>query len=376
MSTDFDMVRSGPGIFYDGATSARHSVSVELDRAALLIRAAEGHLLARWPYGELEHLSAHEGMLRLGRIANAVLARLEIHDPALAHAIDEMSHTVDRTGATERRGRAKVIAWSVAAVISLVLVAVFGVPAIADRLTPLVPYALERRLGDAVDIQLRRSLDTKHLGDAFVCGNRDGEKEGQAALDRLFARLAEEASLSVPLKVAVLRTSDVNAVALPGGHIYLFNGLIGKAETADQVAGVLAHEIGHVAHRDGMRALLRGAGLSFLIGMVLGDFTGGGLAVMAAQVILQSSYSRQVERRADAYSVELMTKIGGDTRALGALLVRIDGANHPGMPKILLDHPDTKDRLAAINAAATATSPAALLDPAQWAALKRICAGR
>jgi Zn-dependent protease with chaperone function len=370
------MVRSGPAVFYDGTTSTRHRVSVELDRVGLLIRAAEGYLLQRWPYGELEHLSAHAGLLRLGRIGNPVLARLEIQDPALAHAIDEMAATVDRTGTSERRSRVKVVAWSVAAVISLVLVAVFGVPAIADRLTPLVPYAWERKLGDAVDAQLRRHLDTSRAGEAFVCGGRDGETEGRAALDRLLARLTAQASLSVPLQVAVLRTSDVNAVALPGGQIYLFKGLLDRAETVDQVAGVIAHEIGHVAHRDGMRSLIQAAGLSFLFGMVLGDFTGGGVAVMATQILLRSSYARDVERRADAYSVELITKLGADARALGALLVRIDGANHPGMPKIFLDHPDTKDRLAAINTAEVAKSPAALLTPAEWAAVKRICAGR
>jgi predicted Zn-dependent protease len=292
------------------------------------------------------------------------------------HAVDEMAANVDRTGTSERRSRVKVVAWSVAAVISLVLVAVFGVPAIADRLTPLVPYTWERKLGDAVDAQLRRHLDTSGAGEAFVCGGRDGETEGRAALDRLLARLTAQASLSVPLQVAVLRTSDVNAVALPGGQIYLFKGLLDRAETVDQVAGVIAHEIGHVAHRDGMRSLIQAAGLSFLFGMVLGDFTGGGVAVMATQILLRSSYARDVERRADAYSVELITKLGADARALGALLVRIDGANHPGMPKIFLDHPDTKDRLAAINTAEASKSPAALLTPAEWAAVKRICAGR
>jgi predicted Zn-dependent protease len=268
------------------------------------------------------------------------------------------------------------VGWSIAAVVSLVLVAVFGVPAIADRVTPLVPYVLERKLGEAVDAQLRRQLDGGGAGEAFVCGGRDNEKEGRAALDRLFGRLTRQASLAVPLQVAILRTPQVNAVALPGGYIYLFNGLLDRAESADQVAGVIAHEIGHVAHRDGMRSLIQAAGISFLIGMVLGDFTGGGVAVMATQLLLQTSYARDVERRADAYSVELMTRIGGDPRALGALLVRIEGANHPGMPKILLDHPDTKDRLAAINTAQAAKPPAALLAPAEWAALKRICAGR
>jgi Zn-dependent protease with chaperone function len=128
-----------------------------------------------------------------------------------------------------------------------------------------------------------------------------------------------------------------------------------------------------VAYRDSTRSVMQAAGLSFLFGMVLGDFVGGGAVVIASKALLSSSYSRMVERRADAYAVELMTKLGGDPRALGTLLERIEGTNHPG-PKLLLDHPDTRDRLAAINASQPVkTNP--LLSPSEWAALKRTCAG-
>jgi Zn-dependent protease with chaperone function len=369
------MVRSGAGVFFDGQTSARQAVSVELDRAGLLIRAAEGHLLARWPYAELEHLSAHDGMLRLGRTGSELLARLEIRDQELATAIDEFAATVDRTGTTERRGRVRVVAWSVAAVVSLVLVGVFGLPVVADRVTPYVPLGLERRLGDAIDPQVRSMLDSKRGGEAFECGKGPGEQAGQAALDRLVARFEAAGALALPIKVVAVRNPLANAVALPGGRIYLFDGLIRKAESADEIAGVIAHEIGHTAHRDGMRSLLQGAGLSFLFGMVLGDFVGGGAVVLAARALLQTSYTREVERRADAFAVDLMTTLGGDPRALGAILVRIDGGTHTGM-KLLLDHPDTKDRLAAINASPPPNRVAALLTPDEWAALKRICSGR
>ncbi len=153
----------------------------------------------------------------------------------------------------------------------------------------------------------------------------------------------------------------------------MFQGLIDKADTPDELAGVIAHEIGHVAHRDGTRSVLEGAGLSFLFGMLLGDFIGGGAVVYAAKTILQTSYSREVEAAADAFGVAAMIKMGGDARALGTILQRIAGTTHPG-PKLLLDHPDTKDRVIAINAQAEGTKPTrALLEPSEWAALKRIC---
>jgi Zn-dependent protease with chaperone function len=374
MADGSQAITSGPGIFFDGRTSARHDVRVTLGAAALQVESSDGRLLADWPYDEIDELSAPDKVLRLGRRGNATLERLEVLDPAFAAAIDAQAIHVDRTGALRRRQRRSVIGWSVAATVSLVLVAYFGVPAIAGRLTPLVPPALERRLGEAVDVQTRAMLDTRDLGAGFECGRAGSEALGRAALDRMVARLETAAGLAVPLRIAVVRRNEPNAIALPGGHIYVFRGLIAKADTPDEVAGVIAHEIGHVARRDGTRSVLQAGGLTFLFGMLLGDFVGGGAVVMAARSVLQSSYSREAEAAADAYGTTLMTNAHGDGRALATMLTKIGGATEPGMT-ILLDHPETKARVATINRLAGPRPSSPFLDAAEWAALKRICAG-
>jgi Zn-dependent protease with chaperone function len=347
---------------------------VTLGAAGLKIESSDGTLLADWPYDEIDELSAPATVLRLGRCGSAALERLEVLDPIFAAAIDVQAIHVDRTGALRRRQRRSVIGWSVAATVSLVLVAYFGIPAIASRLTPLVPPALERKLGDAVDMQTRAMLDTRSAGAGFECGTADSEKAGGATLGHMIGRLEAAAGLPVPLSVTVVRRDEANAIALPGGHIYVFQGLVTKAETPDEVAGVIAHEIGHVAHRDGTQSVLQAGGLSFLFGMLLGDFVGGGAVVMAARTVLQSSYSREAEASADAYGTTLMTKAHGDGRALATMLAKIGGATEPGMT-ILLDHPETKARVAAINRLAGPRPSSPFLDAAEWAALKRICAG-
>ncbi len=182
------------------------------------------------------------------------------------------------------------------------------------------------------------------------------------------------AGLPIPLNAFVVRRSEPNAITLPAGYIYVFQGLLDKAETPDELAGVIAHEVGHVAHRDGTRTVLQAAGLSLLFGMLLGDFVGGGAVVFAAKTILQTSYTRDVEAAADAYGVALIAKIDGDARALGKILLRIAGTTHPG-PKILLDHPDTRDRVAAIEAMTASAPTRPLLERGEWAALKAICSG-
>jgi Zn-dependent protease with chaperone function len=370
------MTISGPATFFDGVTSARRDVTVELAPDALRVLGPDGSALAEWRYDRLEHRSAPDEALRLGQAGSPVLARLEVRDPQLAAEIDDRSLPLDRSGRGDRRLRTQVVVWSLAATASLLLVAVWGVPRIATELAPLVPYSVERKLGAAIERQVRASLAGSHAG-ALECGNSPGEQPGRAAFDKLMERLETSAALPIPLKAFVVRSPDANAIALPGGYIYVFQGLIEDAKTPDELAGVIAHEIGHVAHRDGMRSVLQTAGLSLMFGMLLGDFVGGGAVVLAAKTILQTSYTREVETAADIHSVALMKQIDGDPRALGAILQRIAGTSHPG-PKILADHPDTLDRVARIEAAASAAPGAPtrpLLTRAEWAALKNICSG-
>jgi Zn-dependent protease with chaperone function len=254
-----------------------------------------------------------------------------------------------------------------------VAVAVYVIPELAARLAPLLPAEAEHRLGEAVNSQVRTMLDTRKLGDRLVCGSQPAGRAGQAALDTMVARLSRAAPSIVPLKLAVIRRPEANAIALPGGYIYVFQGLLTKAENPDELATVIAHEIGHVVQRDGTRSVLQGAGLSLLFGMLLGDFVGGGAVVIAAKTLIQSSHSREVEAAADAFSTRLVGQAGGNAAALATILKRIEGDRKPGT-RIWLDHPQVDDRVRAINANARPPSGPPLLDDGQWAALKQICA--
>src|ERR1044071_10354761 len=117
---------SGPGVYFDGVTSARQDVVVALSAGALRILTLDGRFLSEWPYNEIEQLSAPESLLRLGRIQSNALERLEIADPAFAAEIDRYSAYVDRTGGLQRRERLRVVGWSLGAMTALIAVAFFG----------------------------------------------------------------------------------------------------------------------------------------------------------------------------------------------------------------------------------------------------------
>jgi len=371
---------SGAGLYFDGRTSTRHEVTVTLGDGTMRIAGGDGAVLAEWGYNEIEAMAAPEKVLRIGRRHHnhhdlaAPLERLEILDSAFAAEIDRRAEYIDRTGALARHHRNAVVLWTVAATACLVLAAYFAIPALAGRLAPLIPFPIERRLGDTVNVQILATLDKNHSGEAFECGHKLGEVPGRQALDKIMQRLQDAAALGFPLRTIVVRRKEANAITLPGGLIYIFQGAIDKASTPDELAGVISHEMGHAAHHDGTKAVLQSGGLSFLFGMLLGDFVGGGAVVISAKTIMQLTYSREVEAAADAYGAVLMNKAGGDAHGLATFLAKIGGATEPGMT-ILLDHPLTNARVAAVNKLAAPQDLRPFLTNQEWTALKRMCSG-
>jgi len=373
-SKQLSMTTTGTGIFYDGVTSDRRKVAVEIVGDVIEVRAPGGDLLAQWPLTDISPLATSAAVLRIGLANSQVAARLEIHDQALAAALLARAKPADRTGLTDYATRAKVVGFSLAAIATLVGGAIWGVPLLADRIAPHLPVALEIRLGAAVDAQVRQTFGASTGGKPFECGAGDSPRAvaARAAFAKLVAALEAAAELPLPLRTLVVRRADVNAITLPGGRVYVFDGLLAKADSVDEVAGVLGHEIGHVVHRDGTKSVLEAAGLSLLFGMLLGDFTGGGAVIIAARTVLQTAYSRTAEAAADEFGARLMYKVGSDPHAVGAFLLRISGK--PGaVLHFLLDHPEAQERANAIARIGKPSPMKAVLTPPEWEALKGIC---
>jgi Zn-dependent protease with chaperone function len=369
------MTTNGTGIFYDGLTSDRHKVAVDVVGDAIEIKAADGAVMARWRLDDVYPLATSNEVLRIGVATAKVAARLEIHDSELAAALQSRLKRTNRSGFTDGRTRLKVVAYSVAAIATLVGGAIWGVPLLAERIAPHLPLSWEIRLGETIDEQVRSTIDPSKGKKPFECAAGDAAQAAAArnAFKKLIASLEGAAELPLPLRALVVRSREVNAITLPGGRVYVFDGLLAKAEKVDELAGVIGHEIGHVMHRDGTKAVLEAAGLSLLFGMLLGDFTGGGAVIVGAKTVLQTAYSRTAEAAADEFGARLMYKVGGDPRALGAILVRISGASGGAVPHFLLDHPEAQERAKAIDRIGQPSPLKALLTPAEWNTLKGIC---
>jgi len=232
-----------PVIYFDGMSSRRRAAALAF-ADMLEIDAGDG-AATRWAYADIRRADSSSGTLRVSCLTAPPLARLEIRDAALAAELTSHCLGIDENY-PGRRGVATIVGWSLAATVSIIGVVFFGVPLAADRLAPLVPESFERRLGDVAERQVKILFGDK------VCSN----PAGQQAFAKLVNALREPAGLDPSVQSAVLSTPIPNAFALPGGKVFLFDGLLAKAQNPDEIAGVLAHELGHLKHRDNMRGLI------------------------------------------------------------------------------------------------------------------------
>lgn len=352
---------AGASIFYDGTSNRRHQVRLALGDCLEI--SENGITLGVWPYPDIRRAEGAAHVLRASCVSAPALARLEVRDAALAAALSTRCPQLNDKAAG-RHGVAGIVGWSLAAAVSIVAVIWFGLPYAADRLAPLVPNALERRIGDAAEGQIRIAFGGK------TC---NGSAGGGAAFFKLMNRLSAAAGIATPLRAEVLDTPVPNAFALPGGKVYLFSGLLTKADNADEIAGVLAHELGHVSHRDNTRNMIYSGGTSFLIGLLFGDVTGSGALIFASRSLITASYSRDAEQRADDFSIDVMHRLGRPTKPMGDLIYRVTGNQGDKTLSILANHPLTEDRLKHLTDEDRPATGQPLLTATEWTALKAIC---
>ncbi len=147
--------------------------------------------------------------------------------------------------------------------------------------------------------------------------------------------------------------ATLNAFATPGGHIYVFTGLIKKLDNEDQLAGVLGHEIAHADRRHTSKALERQYGISVLLSIILGGNQnqlaeiGAGLATL--------KFGRDAENEADFYSVEYLADTKYTCDGAAEFFKKMQTEEQAGRPPVFLStHPNDADRINAITSKATA----------------------
>jgi len=231
----------------------------------------------------------------------------------------------------------------------------------------LISVPQEIDIGRQENAQVRKQI--KQVRDARVT----------AYVTRLGRRLARVApGARYPYSFQVADAAEINAFSLPGGPVWINRGVLRAAGNESQVAGVLAHEIAHIAQRHAAdqltKTLLTRWSLGVL-GAMLGNAGGAGTAQAAGAMVANGvflKFSRDDEREADRVGLQIMTKAGWDPRGMIELfeVLRREAKRDPGAVEVFFStHPSPEDRIAQLRAA-TARARRGVRDTAEFRAVK------
>jgi len=301
------------GRYFDGRSAAATEVRVALD--------AEGRLHGAPPLFEPVPLADTRVDGRLGNVPRRITL------PG-GGVIETEDHATLERWLGRRRLRGGLLhylennlAIVLAAALALGLVAFsalqWGLPLGAAWLAERVPAPVVSKLGSGA----LESMDGWLLAPSQLAAER------RRALAGTFEALvpAARGGLRFDLVFRDGRRIGANALALPDGTVVVTDQLVRLARSEAEIAAVLLHEIGHVVNRHSLRMLVMHSGLAVLMATITGDVSSAGSLLLALPaILLQSSWSRELEREADDYALAAMAAQGLDPGAFADMLLRLE----------------------------------------------------
>ena len=348
------------GAFYDGLSARRAQVALTFSVMGIGIvadqpEAGVAAIPSLWSYDGLLLTGppGRDGPLLLGHV-DWPGARLSVDDalgllPLLERRAPDL-YRKSGFGGDNRR----ILGWSLMVLIAAGL-AMAGLSFLFGWLAMSLPLEAEQPLG--------RAVVSAVIGDDARCRNPAGTK----ALGVMLGRLQPAGDSAGKIHLQVVEDPRINAFAAPGGEIVLFRGLLKMARDPDEVAGVVAHEIGHVEARDATRMVLDQFGSWMLLRLVAGS--GGDVG----GDLLSLRFSRNAEAAADQRAVDMLNRAHISPQGLVNLFNRLEDSGAAEEGSFLDSHPALADRAYEIwnNIKASPTRPT--LDAANWRALKAVC---
>ncbi len=352
------------GRFFDGESANALPAAATFEAGGLFVELPSRQF--SWRYRDIVVLDAQGDACRLSAKHEPDAALVLPADARIA--LREAAPRLHGPHVAGRRlGAAVAIMILVAGAVAALLF--FGVPAASGPMANATPKSFETRIGANMAAQIQTVF------------RRCGSDEANALIAPVLSDMAEKGDVGFDIEFAFVRTGAPNAFALPGGQVMATSGLMDAVgEDQEAFLAVMAHELGHVRGRDGLRAFYRNAGLGVLLEIVTG---GSGLAQQAVLLggqLTQLRHTRHQETQADAAAFEIMERTGLDPAALARAFEAItdhigeieDGDEDRDLPNWLKTHPDTDERIAAAKARTGDAGPLPLT-PEEWAVVSAAC---
>jgi len=216
---------------------------------------------------------------------------------------------------------------------------VYGIPALAKQVAFSLPAATDKMLGRGA----LEALDNTLLQHTRLSPTR--QSEVKALFASMKASIDDAADYQLELRASKL--VGANAFALPSGIVVVTDAMVELAKSDGELIAVLAHEIGHLRQRHGLRRALQGSAMAVVVIAVTGD-VGSLVSVTAAlpALLVESKYSRDFEREADDFALEYLKRRGIPAEAMAEVLTRMDKQSGAAgdVPDFLSTHPATTER--------------------------------
>lgn len=259
-----------------------------------------------------------------------------------AAAPTELTQDLEATAARVRQVRSRqrtlwAITFGVFGAMAVILW--FGSDLLVDFAVSRIPVEWEQKLGQAAyqDFLLRQTVLKEGAAVAAV----------QEITHRLTERIPEN---PYKFEIAVVKSDVVNAFALPGGYVVVFTGLLTESESGEEVAGVLSHELNHVALRHGLDRVVKQIGLMAVVTIILGDQQGLiGLMKELGVELLTLKFGRQEETEADLSGLRLLHRAKIDPAGMIRFFERLSEKDKEPV-EILSTHPMSESRAARLKA--------------------------
>lgn len=233
-----------------------------------------------------------------------------------------------KTGIGRSFGRV-ALALLLALPVILLLLFLLSASRIAGWLADRVPVEHEITLGRTAFDSMRAGLTLKNGGASHDVARA------------IVARLTPQSRFQYDVHIA--QNDTPNAFALPGGIIVVHTGLITATKSAEELAGVLAHEVQHVELRHSLRRVIKDMGLRGLWAFVTGDL-GGSIAGQAALELTSLQFSRDDEREADARGFDALVTAGIDPAGMPAFFATLGRVTGDSTPAFVSTHPPSEER--------------------------------
>ena len=227
-----------------------------------------------------------------------------------------------------------------------------------------ISRAGEEKLGN-LSLDLLRKTDRPVISDSVVY-----------YLDSIRDRICKANGIDpAGIHIYPFFSTEVNAFTLPGGNIVIYSGLIGYCNNGEELAAVMAHEIGHIEHRHVMKKLSKEMGISVLLAVTAGG-TGAEFARNILKTLSSTAFDRKMEKEADSTAVRYLARADIHPRHFADLLFRFskDDKDLPGSLEWISTHPESRGRAVTVLALSKnlVVKDVPVLSSAEWTQMQRI----